>query len=144
MFFLETILIQQRTSYPDDMQLNTMTDRDLGTCVDIPPRGHRHRLHLFIGHPAADFDVQIHTTDSGVCRRMKVLIPTNRNKVFDEACDAEALTYKGCPLKSASNVCTYTCNAVTFEDLAAEDCAMLYLRIGPANTGVQICEIELV
>ncbi len=77
---------------------------------------------------------------------MKVFIPTNRlsTEILQDDTCSEDLTFKGCPLASDSNVCTYTCDAASFESFMTTGvCAMLYLRINSVNTGLEICEIQL-
>ncbi len=144
MFFLETILIQQRTSYPDDMQLNAMTDGDLGTCVDLPAVPHKHRMKVFLTKPSTDFDIQVHTNDSSLCRRAHLYIPLS---IPSASCN-EPLEFEGCPLKTNSmNVCTYRCkiaNMVTIGGTFGEpDCATLYFRTRRMETGLQVCEVSI-
>ncbi len=125
-------------------ELNPLIADDLGTWAELPPRSHRHRLSLYIGQPATDIDVQVHTNDSSVCKRIKLFVPKNMLANRDEIGQIP-LEFEGCPMKSSTaGVCSYSCNSATFETTNTGNCAMLYLRMGLLETGVKVYEITIV
>ena len=139
-------MLQKWWDYPAG-DLSTTNDNDPNTCVQLPALAHSHRLNIYISKQTAAFDVNINTNDSsGLCPKAKLFVPLNRfdlSIVQDEACEKE-LQYAECPLQnSGDNTCTYTCDHTQFGVWLDPVCSMLYLRISPLATAVQLCEITL-